>query len=138
MKFKENLDWLWKNYRVPILWAAVLFIQSSIPDFDPPVRLTNWDDKWAHLLIYMPLGFFLMRSLTQTRGGASTTLLFLLAAGIGALYGVFDEVHQHFVPGRHMDWRDAVADGLGVVLGSWLYLRVRRRLALRAAKLQEG
>lgn len=137
MKFKENVAWLWKNYRAPILWAAVLFIQSSIPDFDPPMRLTDWDDKWAHLLIYMPLGFLLMRALAQTQTGTSTTFLFFLATGIGALYGIFDEVHQHFVPGRHMDWRDAVADGFGVVLGSWLYLKVRRRLALRTAKIPE-
>lgn len=138
MRFKESINWFDKNYRAPLLWAAILFLQSSIPDVDPPIRLTDWDDKWAHLLIYMPLGFLLMRALLQMRAGASSALLFVLAISIGALYGIFDEVHQHFVPGRHMDWRDAVADGVGVVLGSWLYLRVRRHLAWRDLEAPEG
>jgi VanZ family protein len=133
MKTGDKLRRFWQSYRGPLLWAAVLFVQSSIPDFDSPVHVTEWDDKWAHTLIYMPLGFLLMRSLAHTRANLGTVRLTLLAIGIGALYGVTDEIHQYFVPGRHMDWRDAAADSLGVVLGSLLYLKLRRQPALKPA-----
>lgn len=38
-------------------------------------------------------------------------------AWLGALlYGLTDEWHQHFVPGRHADWRDLLTDGIGAGL----------------------
>jgi VanZ family protein len=48
---------------------------------------------------------------------------------IGALYGISDEIHQYFVPGRVMDWTDAVADTCGIALGSWFFHH-RRKTAL--------
>ncbi len=123
----------WQNYWMPLLWAAVLFIQSSIPDLDSPVRLTKWDDKWAHVLIYLPLGFLLLGALARARAGRRVGTLLLLTFALGSLYGITDEIHQYFVPGRHMDWRDAVADSVGVMLGGLLYLKLRNRILLRAA-----
>ncbi|MBU0475511.1 MAG: VanZ family protein, partial [Bacteroidetes bacterium] len=32
-------------------------------------------------------------------------------------YGLFDEVHQIFIPGRFFDWWDLVANGVGSLLG---------------------
>lgn len=51
--------------------------------------------------------------------------LSLLIAG---LYGVSDEVHQYFVPGRSASAYDALADvlGAGVVCGLW-YFTTRKR-----------
>ncbi len=132
MSIFPRLRSLWQNYWPPLLWAAVLFIQSSIPDLNSPVRLTKWDDKWAHVLIYLPLGFLLLGALARARAGRRAGTLLLLTFALGSLYGITDEIHQHFVPGRHMDWRDAVADSLGVMVGALLYLRLRHRLLLRA------
>lgn len=44
------------------------------------------------------------------------------------LYGVSDEVHQSFVPGRSASVYDALADvaGAGIVCGLW-YWRQRKR-----------
>jgi len=33
------------------------------------------------------------------------------------LYGLFDEIHQLFIPGRAFDWYDFVADVIGGFLG---------------------
>ncbi len=33
------------------------------------------------------------------------------------LYGISDEFHQSFVPGRQPSWYDVLADGLGGLLG---------------------
>jgi len=34
----------------------------------------------------------------------------------GIFYAIIDEVHQHFIPGRSMEFLDFVADFLGLVL----------------------
>jgi VanZ family protein len=117
----------WKTYWPPLAWAAVLFIQSSIPYARTPLKLTQWDDKWIHALIYFPLGFLLMRSLQQSHTQRSTAMLLLLAFLLGTTYGLSDELHQYFVPGRFSDWRDAVADAVGVALGSVGYLKYEQR-----------
>ena len=41
-----------------------------------------------------------------------------LAAALAAVYGVSDELHQSFVPGRTADGADVVADAVGAVLGA--------------------
>ncbi|HLA40898.1 MAG TPA: VanZ family protein, partial [Candidatus Glassbacteria bacterium] len=38
------------------------------------------------------------------------------AFAMAALFGVLDELHQSFVPGRMMDWRDFIADSLGALI----------------------
>ena len=47
--------------------------------------------------------------------------------GLGILYGVTDELHQVFVPGRFCDFFDGLADALGVLAGHALYFRWRLR-----------
>ena len=36
---------------------------------------------------------------------------------LGGLYAVSDEVHQHFVRGRHAAWYDVLIDTIGVTVG---------------------
>jgi VanZ family protein len=115
------------RYGWTIAWAALLFILSSTPDLSPPVHLFDWEDKLHHLLAYTPLGWLLMRSIVWQ--GNSSRKMLRLAIVIGILYGITDEIHQHFVPGRTMDWTDAVADAGGVALGSWFFHH-RRKTAL--------
>jgi VanZ family protein len=45
------------------------------------------------------------------------------------LYGVFDEIHQYFVPGRHADGLDMLADIGGGLLGAALMFLLLRRYA---------
>lgn len=116
----------WKTYWPPLAWAAVLFIQSSIPNLSSPVKMTKWDDKWIHVVIYLPLGFLLLRALLQSYPQRSVAKLFLLTFLLGTAYGFSDELHQYFVPGRFSDWRDAVADSIGVALGAALFIKTRK------------
>ena len=55
--------------------------------------------------------------LLRATGKAPLSLL------IAGLYGVSDEVHQHFVPGRSASAWDALADvlGAGIVCGMWYF-----------------
>lgn len=49
---------------------------------------------------------------------------FLLAACIGVLFAVSDEVHQIFVPGRACEFRDMCIDFSGVICGAGLSMLI--------------
>jgi len=102
-----------------VLWAAVIFALSSVPDLG--TGLGNWDlllRKLAHVVEYAILGALLVRALGRE--------LPALAAGIA--YAVSDEVHQHFVAGRRGAPLDVVIDATGVALGvlAWRRLVLNR------------
>ena len=70
----------------------------------------------------MIFGLLLARALGNTRfkwSGAKTTAVVLL---IACLYGISDELHQYFVPGRVASLWDVIADSIGGFLGSFVFI----------------
>jgi VanZ family protein len=95
---------------------GLIFFFSSLPDpGGPPGGIS---DKVAHVLIYAALGASLVRALAGGRIPAMTLNRILLAAVLGTLYGVSDEIHQHFVPPRTPEVLDVVADAIGAFVGA--------------------
>jgi VanZ family protein len=100
-----------------IAWAAVIFALSSIPSLS--TGLGFWDTllrKGAHVTEYAILGALLLRAL-----GRQTPAV---AAGIA--YAATDELHQHFVRGRHASPLDVAIDAVGITLGVYLFCRLQR------------
>lgn len=101
-----------------LLWAALLFWQSSSTgagsflDFLPA-----GSDKVAHFAAYAVLGALITLATGTPLAG------WVLAT----LYGISDEIHQAFVPGRFPSLGDLVADALGAALGAWLVAYLVRR-----------
>lgn len=105
-----------------LLQASLIFALSARPAGDyPQVELPGLD-KAVHFGLYAPLGAALQWAL----GGPAAW-----AAGLGAAYGVSDEVHQAFVPTREPDVFDVVADALGAAAGAFGMAAWRRRRAGR-------
>jgi VanZ family protein len=125
-----------QRYGLAIAWAILLFALSSIPDLAFPVKAFSWDDKILHAAVYAPLGFLLLRAIVGK--GACTRKELCWAIIIGTLYGVSDEIHQYFVPGRFMDWTDAAADSLGVMFGSWIFYKWRQQRFARRQQTSAG
>jgi VanZ family protein len=99
-----------------VLWAAVIFILSSVPDLT--TGLGVWDTvlrKIAHTAEFALLGALLYRALRRAPAA------FLLASG----YAVTDEFHQTFVSGRHgspVDWLiDTAGAAIGVAVAAWVW-----------------
>lgn len=118
--FRNNRAWI-----LPALWALLLFALSSIPDFTTQSLSIKLSDKIWHFLAYTPLGFLIHYAMEQKPGPfvsapANWSVLF------GILYGIFDEFHQYFVPGRFLDGLDLVANTIGVLFGTWLFLIYRK------------
>ncbi len=87
---------------------AGIFYLSSRPGNE--VGLPAPWDKLAHFLAYALLGFLLAWGLGKRR----------TAFGLAALYGLLDEFHQRFTPGREVSLGDFLADALGAALGATL------------------
>jgi VanZ family protein len=109
-----------------LAWAAVIYYLSDQPGLDMPA-LFPLQDKLAHLLAYAILGALGMASRPLQEQARQRTELYRVALLAGA-YGVLDELHQYFVPGRHSDPLDALTDCVGAWLGAAMVLWLARRI----------
>ena len=105
------------RFQLPaLLWAATIFIASSIPAYSIPNLSIFSHDKLLHLLVYFIFtGLLYVALIHQTRFPLLARRPDLWAALIAGVYGVTDEVHQSFV-GRSADVLDLVADLAGALL----------------------
>ena len=94
---------------------AFIFVASSVPGSQLPAGV--WD-KLAHLLVYAALGAFFMIPLSGGRVSRLTMVTAGASIVLSFLYGVSDEVHQMFTPGRSPDILDVVADTIGAAAGA--------------------
>jgi len=123
------------RYLPPILWAALIFLFSSNPNPLSPLpeeaipaikairilgmRLDNIIWALLHIFLYAVLAVLCARALAYQRD--LTPQLFWTAFAVTLLYGVSDEIHQVFVPGRGFQYYDFLMDGVGALLGLGVY-----------------
>ena len=93
-------------------WAAVLFFLSEAQP-GPESPWVAIPDKVAHMGLYAVLGVTLAWG--RWVGERPPAPLWLILSGLA--YGLLDEWHQSFVPGRDPSPGDVLADGAGVILG---------------------
>jgi len=98
----------------PALYAAAIFVVSSMPH--PPLPPASLTDKQVHLLVFGGLALLLFRALHPAWTASMALCPALWAIGLTIAYGVSDEWHQSFVPGRHADLLDLAADAVGACL----------------------
>ena len=110
-----------RRFAAPLCWAALIFISSSVPGDSLPSPGLPHLDKVAHAAGYAVLAWLLARAM-----GAATRTGLIAATLIATLWGVTDEVHQTFVPGRDPDVRDAIADTLGALCGALVWKAATR------------
>jgi VanZ family protein len=100
------------------LWAALIFVLSSIPGTRLPKIDLPQSDKMVHALVYGMLGALLQRAqdMTVSRGRQRANLIATIL--LVSAYGVSDEIHQLWTPNRSADWRDVIADACGGTAGA--------------------
>ncbi len=102
--------------RAAVVWGIFLLALTSWPS--PPELPSAWAipnlDKLVHGLLYGIEGFFLYFAVAWPMPGR-TFLKALAVAGMLAVWGTLDEIHQAFIPGRFMEGMDAVIDTVGRV-----------------------
>jgi VanZ family protein len=98
----------------------------------PPLPLLNSlpeGDKVAHAGWFFLLGLLVWRAIREGEGWPRrrATLLLILGA---LLWGISDEAHQFFVPGRAVEAADVAADVAGAAVAALLAEPLLRRLRL--------
>ncbi len=119
--------------------AGAIALLSHVPSPSTPAGTPDW---LLHALEYGVLGFVLARACA---GGLSRGRLGLGPLGLtlvlGTLYGVSDEWHQSWVPGRDASARDVLADmvgsGLGLGLAAGVAAALHSRGSITTEKLQQ-
>ena len=103
-------------------WAmmVLIFVLSSMSQLPPVPGGFDVDDAVAHAVAYGVLAALLLRGLA---GGALRRVSVeaaWLAVALATLYGLTDEVHQRFVPGRTAEVADLIADAAGATAAAGL------------------
>jgi VanZ family protein len=83
-----------------------------------------------HTAGYAVLGGLWTRAISQSWRALPTTRVLLSAVLFTTLYGLSDEWHQTYIPGRTPEMADILADIVGGMLGSlgFLWLKARKKV----------
>lgn len=106
-------------WSLPIAYMGLIFFVSSIA-WD--VRIPSafpLRDKGVHFCEYGLLGFLCAHAALGTWPSVPRARLLAAGAFIATAWGLGDELHQAFVPGRSAEFLDLVADGLGASAGAF-------------------
>ena len=112
------------RYWLPLfVYCLIIFVLSSSSEPFPksPISL---NDKLLHIVGYSILGFLMIRSILSLNLKHSKGVLLFAAIVLSTLYGLSDEVHQSFIPGRNADLGDVMADGFGSLIGAFCYFKM--------------
>lgn len=103
-----------------IIYCLAIYIQSGQPGSEkiPDVRFL---DKFLHFGAYGLLGVLFFRAYQTLPLKKFKNLLIFISIMSATLYGISDEIHQYFVPTRHADIRDVIANTIGSISGVYLY-----------------
>lgn len=115
-RFKEGFKFVLKYWLPVVIWALIIFSFSS----NPTVKTSeiHWQDfvvkKTAHLAEYFIFSSILYRALINSGVKPSNALIYVVVAAF--LYGLTDEWHQSYTPGREPRLRDVLIDTTGSLL----------------------
>jgi VanZ family protein len=97
----------------------MLFTATSLPAANLPSVAIG--DKIKHFGAFFGLSVLLSLTLLYQSKVLLFKKYFLVAALIiSSFYGLLDEIHQSFVPGRNSEFLDWVADSLGAAAGVFI------------------
>jgi VanZ family protein len=93
------------------------FLSFVDGDKQPGFSLHRLIRKCAHMAEYAALSFLLCAFIVYVWRSAPFYRTALIAWFIATLYGVSDEIHQLFVPGRSGALKDVLIDSAGAAIG---------------------
>lgn len=113
--------WVWV-WGPAIGQMALIFVLSSLSEAPLPDGMS---DHAGHGIGYAMLSAFVLWGLSGGQLARVTAGRTALAVVWAVAYGLTDEFHQSFVPGRTPAWDDIGADARGALIGVALVLILR-------------
>jgi VanZ family protein len=123
-----------KAVATSVVETTVNLTETGIPEPEKRQLIERVNDvarEYMHGVLFLVLGLLVQNALTQS--GARGIKAVAIALAISIIYGITDEIHQVFVPGRAFQISDLAMDAAGSIIGiaaGWLLYnrgRLRRR-----------
>ncbi len=113
-----------------VIYCLVIFALSSHPVLAPPVFFPAVD-KFIHAIEYAVLGSLWTRAISQSWKALPVSRVLLSAVLFTTFYGISDEWHQAYVPGRTPEIADVLANMAGGILGSlgFIWFKARKKMS---------
>ena len=116
--------WLANAFGIALFFSFFILMMSLINGSSIPLHTFNFSDKILHSTAYMVLMWVWIMTLKQ-RGMSKS--VFILLIGL-TLFGIVVEgLQTSITESRTADWKDAVANFIGLIIGmttfNWLYYR---------------
>lgn len=119
----RTIDFL--QYQLPVIaWTMFIFIASSIPSKNIAM-LGGVSDKFVHMSVFAVLCWLMHVALFHQPNRTLARYSLVLALCFTSLFGVSDEYHQMFTPGRSTDIFDWMADTTGGLLYMGIMLKFK-------------
>ena len=117
------ISWFEKNNKISLIIAlliaiAMLYVSSLTFGGIGEKGGTNLLAVLYHILAYFFLTLFLGFALIKGKYKS----LFVIVILFSIFYGITDEIHQYFVPGRSASISDVGLDSIGIMLFTLSYL----------------
>ncbi len=106
------------SWVITIFIAIIIFYISSLT-FPPGAPSFGWETIAYHFYAFLFLEAFLLISINQ--GKIENKKFIFVAIIIALVYGVSDEIHQLFVPGRACSFSDFLIDSAGILFATLIY-----------------
>ena len=109
------------------IMGIIFFLSHQPGDFAPLPPFIGFD-KLLHVIAYSSLAGTFLYGLHPVIKSSNRSVAAIVVVLFCTLYGISDEYHQSFIPGRFDSVWDVLADGLGalLVVGWWLRRKGRR------------
>jgi hypothetical protein len=121
---------LFVRWGAVVAYSALIFFLSSLSDLHVLDRVSWFDfegrDKVEHGIAYTIWAFIFSSARAATWPASPRTAVWI-ATSMGILYGVSDEIHQRYVPGRTASLYDLAVDAAGSLLGALIHAAWRRK-----------
>jgi VanZ family protein len=129
-----------KKLLAPLVMAGIWFLssQSTLPKPKGILGIDKVQHFIAYFVLAAAIGFWFFPGRQQKWRWKPV----FVSVVIAAVYGVIDEVHQYFVPGRECSVWDWLADSIGAVFGSltilFLFRVIGQHRVRKAGQIRAG
>ena len=113
------------NLTFLVLYCSFIFWLSSKPSLPAPIYFSH-QDKIHHMGAYFIMGILAWRFFNTLFSKPTTVMIVSLC--FCSIYGMSDEWHQSYVPGREADVLDWLADTLGALIALVTIQLTKRRV----------
>ena len=100
---------------------GIIFYLSHMPGDAIKLPMFPGIDKLAHVFAYGCLAGTFLYGLQPYTHSSNRSVIAIVVVLFCIIWGIGDEFHQSFIPGRSVSYWDVVADGVGalLVIGYW-------------------